>query len=904
MPVTAGTRLGPYEVVALIGTGGMGEVYRALDTRLDRTVALKMLPPHLSGSADLRQRLDREARTISSLSHPHICTIFDVGEFQEQPFLVMELLEGKPLSELIAGKALRIAELLEEAIQIADALAAAHAKGIVHRDIKPANIFVTTSGPDSQRPRIKILDFGLAKLMAAVVSQAGNAANTVAIADEPLTSPGITLGTVAYMSPEQALGQELDARSDLFSFGVMLYEMATGTRPFLGNTPVATMDAILHKDPPACTHLNPLIPEGLANIMDKALEKDRDVRYQSAADMRADLKRLKRDIESGSSRIVEAHAPRRLPATTRWLLAAVIVAFSLLLVAILWPRWRKTSSVSKSEWTQITSFMDSATSPAVSPDGKMLTFIRGPGTFYTPGQIYVKLLSGGESGQITNDSVAKMGPAFSPDGSRIAYTAIAPNWVWDTWVVPALGGESRPMLPNASGLTWIGNRTLLFSEIISGAHMALVTADESRAGKRTIYTPAHERGMAHRSYLSPDRKNVLVVEMENGGWLQCRLISFDGHNSGRRVGPEKGRCTSAAWSPDGEWMYLSVNVGGTGFHLWRQRFDGGEPEQITFGPTEQEGIAVAPDNRSVISAVGDTQTSVWIHDESGEHQIAAEGSSSLPRFSVDGKRMYYLVSKGDLQSLVESYGAGGELWATELDSGRSERLLPGEMVGYYDISRDQKRAIVSRVDAAGKPHNWIADLDRRKPPYQILAETDDRVHFGADGGLLFRSTEGKLNYIYGSLTDGAERRKLSSQPILDIDGVSPDGKWVVAWAAVQDPESSSATSAHLAFPVGGGPPVRICPRCSANWSSDARYFHLWLPGGTTGMGGGRSIRIPLPAGTIFPPLPAGGLEAHDAEALAGAQVLGTDPLTPGPGPSIYAFTKKVAHRNLFRIPLP
>ncbi len=395
-----GKTVSHYRILDRLGAGGMGVVYKAEDTRLGRSVAIKFLPESLARDPQAMERFQREARTASSLNHPNVCTLFDVGEFEGRPFLVMELLEGQPLNRRLAERPLTNTELLEFGIQIADGLEAAHAKGIVHRDIKPANLFLTARG------QIKILDFGVAKLSAEARAQSADDIPTAALSGLMLTNPGQTVGTVTYMSPEQALGQEIDGRSDLFSCGVVLYEMATGTIPFAGATTAAVFDAILHKDPVPPSRLNPNLPPDADTILAKALDKDRELRYQTASGLRADLKRLRRSLSSGavSTAVTTPAAQARQPVSSAEYVAAqigrhrtgLLVGLCLLALFCLaggYAIYRliagRRGPAGPMEITRLTS-TGNAFNPVLSPDGRYIAY----GDF---GGIHLRLVDTGET---------------------------------------------------------------------------------------------------------------------------------------------------------------------------------------------------------------------------------------------------------------------------------------------------------------------------------------------------------------------------------------------------------------------------------------------------------------------------------------------------------------------------
>lgn len=540
-----GKQLGSYRVTGKLGSGGMGIVYKAEHTKLNRPVALKFLPEDSSGNRLVLERFRREARAASALNHPNICIIHDIDEYEGRPFIAMEFLEGQTLRECIMGKPLELEETLHLAQQIALGLEAAHSKGIVHRDIKPANIFITPND------HVKILDFGLAKIR----SPKDVSSETTQTDDVSLTAPGTTLGTVPYMSPEQALGKEVDARSDIFSFGIVLYEMITGMLPFRGNSASALLDEILHKTPTAPVLLNPDVPEEFERIIDKALEKEPEARYQSAKEVLADLKRLHQDRDSGKL-LSRTSVPKLKPRLwkARWQAAVILACIAVVVGLLVWHRMelnRNASPPQKSN-RQLT-FVGDAREPAISGDGLFFVYKRGRETELQ--RLMLQEVSGGKPIELFKGfGITK--PRWAPDSSHVVFCGKEEvNSESAILMISRDGGRPRRIAAGACACWAERNQIAVASEQSKGFQLV----DRSTGASKYAQIGGF-RLLKDLDWVPALNLFLVLAELEDG-----RDAIWTSRPDGilAQMVVEESGITSAAWTADGSAIYYMRRTGAT-----------------------------------------------------------------------------------------------------------------------------------------------------------------------------------------------------------------------------------------------------------------------------------------------------------------------------------------------------
>ncbi|MDQ5856917.1 MAG: protein kinase, partial [Acidobacteriota bacterium] len=771
MTLSFGSRLGPYEILSPLGAGGMGEVYRARDTRLGREVAIKVLPAGVASDSERLKRFEREARSASSLNHPNIVTIHDIGAAGAVSYIAMELVNGEPLRGVLADGALPVRQLLQVAVQLADGLAKAHAAGIVHRDLKPENVMVTEDG------LVKILDFGLAKL-----SQPDDSggARTQGPTVSGATEPGLVMGTAGYMSPEQALGKSVDFRSDQFSFGLILYEMATGRRAFVRGSVPQTLTAIIQEEPEPIAALNHRVPAPVRWIVERCLAKEPRKRYASTEDLARELATVRDHLSEATSAAEVAHA---LPAPTRrrsWIPGVIVAGILLALVATAW-RLRQTdyfwkNPLAGARFTRLTDWEGSELDAAISADGKFVAFLSDRGGRF---DAWVGQVGGGEflnlsKGQypaLANYAVRNIG--FSDDGAHVWLRIGAENAKnHSVRLVPTMGGTLRAFLPNAVEAVWLPNR----SQVL---------------------------------YYTPDPGDPIFVADRNGGNPRQILIAQPGiHNH------------YPTWSPDGRFVYFARGLPRRDMDIWRVPSAGGTAERLTNHRSRVAYPALLDEDTLIYSAARP--------DGSGSGLYAMDVERRIPHAVTAGLEEYATVAaSADGRRLVATVANPiRNLWTAPIsdrvvgDPGISRFNLPTVRASSPRFGPDY---LVYLSSKGGPPGLWKfkdgieTELwngsDRAVTTAPAISPDGTQICFAL-------RHEGQA-HLYVMASDGTNTRRLA--PTLDVTDAaswSPDGKWIAVVA------NEVKANPMFKVPVDGGPPVRLVEGVIADpvWSPDGRFI--------------------------------------------------------------------------------
>ena len=819
-----GQTLSHYQIVSLLGHGGMGVVYKARDTHLDRFVAIKLLPSEIVADPERKSRFVQEAKAASALNHPNVITIHDILNDEGRDFIVMEYVGGKTLAQLIPRKGMKLNDALKYAIQIADGLSKAHAAGIIHRDLKPGNIMVTGEG------LVKVLDFGLAKLTK--WPQLGQTGETDTL--QPQTEQGMILGTASYMSPEQAAGKPLDARSDIFSFGSVLYEMVTGQRAFQGDSTISTLSALLREDPKPARQIVSGIPPELEGLVQRCLRKDPERRFRHLDDVKVFLEEALEKAASEKQREVDgagAHKTRR-----RWLIGGLLAGMAALALAVwLWRTFRQ-SDLPSMTVVPLTTYPGRERFPTFSPDGNQVAFC-WDGEKRDNLDIYVKLIGAEPPIRLTRDPADDYGPAWSPDGSWIAFLRKVGEGKAAVMLVPPIGGRERmltevgihwnPLM--ATPLTWSPNGNLL---IVShresekepfGLHSVSL---ESGVKRRLITSPsAATEGDDKSPVFSPDGRAIAFVQTLGYATGDLYVMALNDAtkvvSQATRVVAGRWLVMNMAWSPDGrEIIFSSSESGGASSGLWRVGASGsGEPQQLTVGENGQDPAVSSHRHRLAYSQVI-SDTNIWRVDVSArparaptmEPFITSTRRESNPQFSPDGQKIVFSSDRS----------GSSEIWVCNSDGSEPMQLTSfGKRATASPRWSPDSRWVCFDSNVEGQFEVYVVDANgRRSRRLTSNPALDAAPSWSWDGKwIYFASTRGGNHQVWKMpWTEGEAIELTKKGGFAALE--SPDGKFVYYTKAADD-------TSLWRVPTQGGEEIRVLdPIVFRNFSvtKDGVYF--------------------------------------------------------------------------------
>jgi serine/threonine protein kinase len=799
MPLPPASRLGPYEIVAPLGVGGMGEVHRARDTRLGREVAIKVLPQHLSANPALRARFEREARTISQLDHPHICTLYDVGHQDGTDYLVMELLEGQSLAHRLDKGALPLAEVLTLGRQIAEALDRAHRGGIVHRDLKPGNVMLVRTGA-------KLLDFGLARSVGLAPTD-GPMSHSPTMS-RPLTAEGAIVGTFQYMAPEQLEGKEADARSDLWALGCVLYEMATGARPFAGESQASLIAAIMTSEPRPMMELEPVTPPGLEKLVRQCLKKDPESRPQSARDV-AFILDLIASESLGATAVSHRAASTRARRSTPWIQAAIAVA----ILAAGFVAGRLTTSPASEESSIRVSTLSQGTrdtEPAVSPDGRLIAFsaVRQNGQ----GIWLMDMVTRSEV-KLTHE--ADHFPRFSADGGSILFTRLE-RGTQSLWRIPVIGGAPRLLLKDASDAdpspdgNWIA---YIAGSDSAGLRARLMVAKADGTGGRELWSRGDVLLTSPR--WSPDARRISLISVSSQNTPNA-VVVVDASRGSSRVypAPTRAALSNAIWDASGNALIVAEGVGVTALQrgspgrLLRLDARSGQYRSLGWLENFPSLIDLLPDGRLILSSLTVRQN---LREVALDAQRLVDGRWLTSGLAMDRQPVY----SPDGKAVMFSSNRGGtlDLWEVSVETGEMHRVTDDPEDDWDPAYSPDGRSIVWCSARSGAYEIWTARRDG-SGPRQVSHDSLDAENPSVSPDnrwVLYSSANGDKSGLWQVPLAGGDGEQVLRGGTL-IPDLSPDGRHVSVITAVGTLAAElSVFDLSERKPLSAGVPLHVFP---------------------------------------------------------------------------------------------